>query len=152
MVIQNPFYPKSAVETTTILASSKANSDGCRRCRGIVYDAEKMSMRSGVYHRLCFNCAACRRALDYLLAVDSPSKIQFTVFDHLSNSGLLNKICIDTFQVWFVCSRTFIPYHKCILFRSVRFGWWKQKTEGPNRNWLSFWRFKYFFRQQRCVL
>ena len=107
MVIQNPFYPKSAVETTTILASSKTDSDGCRRCRGIVYDAEKMSMRSGVYHRLCFNCAACRRALDYLLAVDSPSEIEtsLSIFDYmyLSNwSGLLNIICIVIFQVWFV--------------------------------------------------
>ena len=42
------------------------------RCSGIVYDAEKMAMRSGVYHKKCFNCSTCRRNLDYLLAVDGP--------------------------------------------------------------------------------
>ena len=70
MVIQNPFYPKSAVETTSILSH-----DGCRRCRGVVFDAEKMSMKSGNYHKMCFTCVACRRALDYLLAVDSPGRM-----------------------------------------------------------------------------
>ena len=67
LLVQNPFYSKSAVETTSILSN-----DGCRRCRGSVFDAEKMSMRSGDYHRMCFTCLACRRALDYLLAVDGP--------------------------------------------------------------------------------
>jgi hypothetical protein len=74
MIIQNPVFPKSAVETTTILATGKnvADGEGCRRCHGLVYDAEKMAMRSGAYHKMCFTCALCRRALDYLLAVDSP--------------------------------------------------------------------------------
>ena len=75
LLVQNPFYSKSAVETTSILSN-----DGCRRCRGSVFDAEKMSMRSGDYHRMCFTCLACRRALDYLLAVDGPgAQLFFTI-------------------------------------------------------------------------
>ena len=77
MIIQNPVFPKSAVETTTILATGKnvaEGGEGCRRCHGLVYDAEKMAMRSGAYHKMCFTCALCRRALDYLLAVDSPGQ------------------------------------------------------------------------------
>jgi hypothetical protein len=41
-----------------------------------------MSMRSGNYHRLCFNCVACKRILDYLIAVDSPGKCMY-ILDYL---------------------------------------------------------------------
>ena len=90
LLVQNPFYSKSAVETTSILSN-----DGCRRCRGSVFDAEKMSMRSGDYHRMCFTCLACRRALDYLLAVDGPGAqflktITFVHFSFKNNNFFIN--------------------------------------------------------------
>ena len=45
----------------------------CPNCKGVVYDAEKMSMNSGSYHKKCFVCTTCNRNLDYLLAVDGPN-------------------------------------------------------------------------------
>ena len=39
----------------------------------MVFDAEKMSMRSGSYHKNCFTCKSCSRNLDYLSAVDGPN-------------------------------------------------------------------------------
>ena len=32
-----------------------------------------MRMKSGSYHKVCFNCGDCKRLLDYSLACDGPS-------------------------------------------------------------------------------
>ena len=68
---KNQEYAKAVTSTSIIKGTD--SSQCCPRCHGVVFDAEKMSMRSGDYHKKCFTCAACRRNLDYLLAVDGPN-------------------------------------------------------------------------------
>ena len=45
----------------------------CPRCTGKVFPAEMFSMRNGKYHRKCFSCSQCKRALDYNIACDGPN-------------------------------------------------------------------------------
>jgi hypothetical protein len=71
---QNMEYSKASV-TTSVIHDDNSDSS-CPRCHGMVFDAEKMAMRSGVYHKKCFTCTTCKRALDYLLAVDGPNAEQ----------------------------------------------------------------------------
>ena len=37
--------------------------DSCRKCQGKVYDLEKISMKSGVWHRQCFTCSSCNYSM-----------------------------------------------------------------------------------------
>ena len=67
---KNSEYAKAVVNTSVI--SSSISEDACPRCYGKVFDAEKMAMRSGMYHKKCFTCVTCHRNLDYLLAIDGP--------------------------------------------------------------------------------
>ena len=68
---KNSQYAK--VVTSTSIIKGTDTSQCCPRCYGVVFDAEKMAMRSGNYHKKCFTCSACKRNLDYLLAVDGPN-------------------------------------------------------------------------------
>ena len=52
-------YAKAVVNTSVI--STDCVEDACPRCFGIVYNAEKMAMRSGNYHKKCFTCTTCHR-------------------------------------------------------------------------------------------
>merc|ERR1712098_206342 len=36
----------------------------CPRCTKAVYQAEEVKSTTGVYHRLCFSCSACKKQLD----------------------------------------------------------------------------------------
>jgi len=65
-------YAKSIADSHVIPAE-EGDPDRCPRCTGKVFDAEKMSMRSGQYHKKCFSCFECKRPLDYSIATDSPS-------------------------------------------------------------------------------
>ena len=64
---KNSQYAKAVTSTSIIKGTD--TSQCCPRCYGVVFDAEKMAMRSGNYHKKCFTCSACKRNLDYLLAV-----------------------------------------------------------------------------------
>ena len=60
-------YPKPTplpmeVDTTKIMAKE---GYGCPKCGGMVFDAEKMTIKAGVFHKLCFNCNLCGQALNY---------------------------------------------------------------------------------------
>jgi len=46
--------------------------EGCPRCGGKVFEAEKMTTKSGLYHKKCFTCGNCKRALDYQLCTEGP--------------------------------------------------------------------------------
>ncbi|XP_021953785.1 muscle LIM protein Mlp84B isoform X1 [Folsomia candida] len=48
--------------------------DGCPRCGGAVYEAEKMLAKGSVWHKTCFSCASCRRPLDSILSCDGPDR------------------------------------------------------------------------------
>ena len=62
---------QSMVETTTILAD-EGDKNKCPRCSGKVFEAEKMASNKGVFHRKCFNCQDCHRALDFSSVNDGP--------------------------------------------------------------------------------
>lgn len=47
---------------------------GCPRCGGAVFEAEKMQSRFRNYHRKCFNCKECNSTLDSTKACDGPDK------------------------------------------------------------------------------
>ena len=63
-------FGKSHVDTTSIAAG--ADEEGCPRCGGKVFEAERRSARSGDYHQRCFTCLDCHRIMDYFTACDGP--------------------------------------------------------------------------------
>ena len=42
------------------------------RCGGAVFEAEKLTVKDDVYHKRCFSCHRCARALDSLIVATSP--------------------------------------------------------------------------------
>ena len=39
------------------------------RCGGAVFEAEKLTVKDDVYHKRCFSCHRCSRALDSLIVM-----------------------------------------------------------------------------------
>ena len=35
-------------------------TESCKKCQGKVYDLERITSKSGVWHRQCFNCSGCK--------------------------------------------------------------------------------------------
>jgi len=70
--------PVGAGSTTSILARP-GERDGCPRCGGKVFQAERLLSGHGVYHRSCFRCAEveCGRSLDAASYCDSPEGLVF---------------------------------------------------------------------------
>lgn len=46
----------------------------CVRCKGKVFDAEKVSTTSGLFHKSCYNCAACSKTLEMGSGNQAPNK------------------------------------------------------------------------------
>ena len=69
-VVTAPERPQYQTDTTIIMAEEE--KEGCPRCSGKVFEAEKMTAKTGLYHKRCFTCAECRRALDYQLCTEGP--------------------------------------------------------------------------------
>ena len=57
---QEPLPPD--VDTRRIPARPGA---GCPRCGGKVFDAEKIKVKAGTFHKICFSCETCGKALNY---------------------------------------------------------------------------------------
>ena len=74
-IMDSNLIARSVADTTSI-QGYQGDKESCPKCSGKVFEAEKMVMRSGNYHKKCFTCAACSRALDHFGAVDSPQGIQ----------------------------------------------------------------------------
>jgi len=62
--------PQVCTDTSQIQAEDE--KDGCPRCGGKVFEAEKMTTKRGFYHKKCFTCGNCKRALDYQLCTEAP--------------------------------------------------------------------------------
>jgi hypothetical protein len=60
---------QAMTETTAILADD-GDKNKCPRCSGKVFEAEKMTSNRSVFHKKCFNCQDCHRALDPSLVND----------------------------------------------------------------------------------
>jgi hypothetical protein len=55
---------------TVIMAEEE--KDGCPRCSGKVFEAEKMSTKRGFYHKKCFSCIKCKTQVGYFNAIEGP--------------------------------------------------------------------------------
>ena len=62
---------QSMVETTKIMAD-EGDTNKCPKCNGKVFEAERMASNKNVYHRKCFTCYDCHRALDPSSVNDGP--------------------------------------------------------------------------------
>ena len=60
-----------------IIPAADDDPDQCPNCKGKVFPAEMISISSKTYHRSCFNCCDCKRALDYSNACIGPNKNLF---------------------------------------------------------------------------
>jgi len=61
--------------TVNLQASIQAlPGQGCPRCGGSVFEAEKKQSRYRDFHKSCFNCKECSRLLDSTNACDGPDK------------------------------------------------------------------------------
>ena len=54
---------------------------------GAVFEAEKLTVKDAVYHKRCFTCHRCSRALDSLTVATSPDgeiycKVSFSELKH----------------------------------------------------------------------
>ena len=65
---------KALIDTTKI-KTFESDPDCCPRCFGKVFEAERMAMKIGNYHRKCFSCGLCKRQLDLSLACDGPDDV-----------------------------------------------------------------------------
>jgi hypothetical protein len=54
------------------MIAAEDEKDGCPRCGGKVFEAEKMTTKSSLYHRQCFTCGNCKRPLDYQMCAEGP--------------------------------------------------------------------------------
>lgn len=77
---------RAVVDTTAIMADS-SDPFRCPRCNGKVFEAEKMASNNGVFHKKCFTCGDCRRALDPALVTDGvvPGEIFCRYFKRQGN-------------------------------------------------------------------
>ena len=102
---------RSVVDTTSIPAY-QGDLSACPRCFGKVFEAEKMVAKSGIYHKKCFSCQACKRLLDGLTATDAqgyllctscykknfgPSELRVLTQDQVINFRLGQKSGFHTF-------------------------------------------------------
>lgn len=79
-------FAKSIVESQTIPADD-GDPFKCPRCSGKVFEAEKMKMKSGCYHKKCFSCIECCRPLNYSLATDGPNLQLYCTTCYSKNFG-----------------------------------------------------------------
>ena len=64
---------KSFIQSEVIKAMEN-DPDQCPRCKGKVFPAEMVTMKTGHFHKKCFSCCECKRVLDVSNACDGPNK------------------------------------------------------------------------------
>ncbi|TRY73464.1 hypothetical protein TCAL_02229 [Tigriopus californicus] len=72
-VVTAPERPQYNTDTTILMAEEE--KDGCPRCGGKVFEAEKMIGKTGPYHKRCFFCKTCKRTLDYQIHQLEPGNV-----------------------------------------------------------------------------
>jgi len=60
------------VMTDLAVIPAEEEKDGCPRCTGKVFEAEKMTTKRGFYHKKCFACIKCKGCLNYSNAIEGP--------------------------------------------------------------------------------
>merc|ERR1712066_1012084 len=56
------------------IVTSDDDSLACIRCRGKVFDAEKITGSHGLFHRSCYSCAECSKTLEPASGFDAPNR------------------------------------------------------------------------------
>ena len=71
MEIQGQLLPptRKDAQGNNIFYCAYALETGFCRCGGAVFEAEKLTVKDDVYHKRCFNCHRCSRALDSLIVM-----------------------------------------------------------------------------------
>ena len=93
---------RAMVGTASILAE-EGDPNKCPKCKGKVFEAEKMQSNRGVFHKNCFKCIDCHRALDPSLVFDG-----FQVFiDRVQLKHLLKTSSKTTIRFYFNIISTF---------------------------------------------
>ncbi len=87
---------QALVETTTIMAE-EGDKNKCPRCSGKVFEAEKMMSNKGVFHKKCFTCLDCHRALDASLVTDGFEVSLFSYLVAPKYLGINQKRILDMF-------------------------------------------------------
>merc|ERR1719244_1954224 len=64
----------AAIVNTTTIKAKTGDTDGCPRCGGKVFEAEKMIAGKMTFHKKCFTCEECSRALDSSLLTTGPDQ------------------------------------------------------------------------------
>lgn len=77
--------PQTYPDTTIIKGNSGASSKCCPRCKGTVFEAEKVVEKGLTYHRKCFTCVKCKRPQDDKLQV----RIIHNFFENLHNWDII---------------------------------------------------------------
>lgn len=64
------------------------------RCQGAVFEAEKIVIKDETYHKRCFNCRRCARALDSLTVAVAPDA---DIYCKVKTNRLVssNGICVN---------------------------------------------------------
>ena len=55
---------RNFIGDNTIFPTDEADEDACYRCKGKVFEAEKIVAKCGAYHKHCMTCAECHAFLD----------------------------------------------------------------------------------------
>ena len=64
-------------KSNKIILALDNDPDQCPNCKGKVFSAEMMTLNNKSFHKSCFNCCDCKRALDYSNACIGPNKNLF---------------------------------------------------------------------------
>ena len=70
-------FVRIAFEIFLPLKAMENDPDQCPRCKGKVFPAEMVTMKTGHFHKKCFSCCNCKRVLDVSNACDGPNKGYF---------------------------------------------------------------------------
>jgi len=77
--------PQYQQDMTVIMAEEE--KDGCPRCNGKVFEAEKMSTKRGFYHKKCFSCIKCKSQVGYFNAIEGPDDEVYCKVCYLRHHG-----------------------------------------------------------------
>ena len=79
-------WARSHVETKSIVATG--GEEGCPRCGGRVFQAERRVAAGAAYHVACFSCQECKKLLDQTTACEVEGDLLckgcFTRIHHVS--------------------------------------------------------------------
>ena len=77
--------PRNNVDVSAIKGGE---SNGCPRCGGAVFEAEKVMEKGKAYHKRCFTCVTCNRPQEDKLQVLESPFLSLTTSNKVDFKGL----------------------------------------------------------------